>query len=146
MYIKLLVDGSPSGDVIQSNSVTEGHARWFPKEKPTDPNPIQEYVEGTPVGDVDNGFHQTWTLQNKTFSTSDEETAANTLHANIKWEVIRSERKHRLEMTDWEIIKHQELGTSIPESLKTYRQALRDITNQSDPFDITWPTKPDGYA
>ena len=49
-------------------------------------------------------------------------------------------------MTDWEIIKHQELGTSIPESLKTYRQALRDITNQSDPFDITWPTKPDGYA
>ena len=127
MYIKLLVDGSPSGDVIQSNSVTEGHARWFPKEKPTDPNPIQEYVEGTPVGDVDNGFHQTWTLQNKTFSTSDEETAANTLNANIQWEVIRSERKHRLDMT-------------------VYRQALRDITNQSDPFDITWPTKPDGYA
>ena len=25
---------------------------------------------------------------------------------------------------------------------KTYRQALRDITKQSDPDNITWPTKP----
>ena len=26
---------------------------------------------------------------------------------------------------------------------KTYRQALRDLpTTQSDPFNITWPTKP----
>ena len=39
-----------------------------------------------------------------------------------------------------------EKGTAISESIKTYRQALRDITDQSDPFDITWPAKPDGYA
>jgi hypothetical protein len=23
-----------------------------------------------------------------------------------------------------------------------YRQALRDVTTQTDPFSITWPTKP----
>jgi len=146
MYIKKIVDGSPSGDVITSNVVPSGHAIWHPVDKPSDPNPIQEYVEDTPEGDVDNGFYQTWTLQNKSFSTSDEEAAANTLHNNIQWEIIRGERKHRLEMTDWEITKHTEKGTAIPESLKTYRQALRDITDQSDPFDITWPAKPDGYA
>ena len=146
MYIKKIVDGSPSGDVITSDVVPSGHAIWHPVEKPSDPNPIQEYVEDTPEGDVDNGFYQTWTLQNKTFSTSDEETAANTLHNNIQWDEVRSERNHRLAQTDWEITKHTENGTAIPESLKTYRQELRDITDQADPFDITWPTKPDGYA
>jgi len=25
---------------------------------------------------------------------------------------------------------------------QTYRQSLRDITNQSDPYDITWPNIP----
>ena len=146
MCIRKLVDGSPSGDTIFSKDVPSGYARWYPIDKPVDPNPIQEYVEGTPDGDVDNGFHQIWTLQNKTFSTSDEETTANNLHTQNQWSVIRGERKYRLEMTDWEITKHTEKGTAIPESLKTYRQALRDITDQADPFDITWPAKPDGYA
>jgi hypothetical protein len=31
----------------------------------------------------------------------------------------------------------------ITEEWRTYRQALRDITNQSSPFTITWPTKPE---
>jgi len=30
----------------------------------------------------------------------------------------------------------------MPANVKTYRQALRDITKQSDPFDITWPDDP----
>jgi hypothetical protein len=37
-------------------------------------------------------------------------------------------------------------GTDVPEAIKTtwntYRQALRDITTQTDPDNITWPTKP----
>ena len=31
---------------------------------------------------------------------------------------------------------------TMSDSIKTYRQALRDITTQSDPFSITWPTEP----
>ena len=146
MYIRQLVGGSPSGDVILSNTVPEGYARWYPAEKPSDPNPIQEYVEGTPDGNVTDGFYQTWTLQNKTFDTPEEQTAANTLHTNIKWSIIRGERNSRLAQTDWEVVKHKELGTTVPAAVTTYRQALRDITDQSDPFNITWPTKPDGYA
>jgi len=146
MFIRQIVDGAPSGDTIFSKEVPSGYARWYPVDKPVDPNPIQEYVEDTPDGDVDNGFHQIWTLQNKTFSTSDEETAANNLHTLNQWEVIRGIRKQLLETTDWEIVKHQELGTTVPTDIATYRQALRDITDQSDPFNITWPTKPAGYA
>lgn len=146
MYIKLLVDGSPSGDVILSNTVPEGYARWYPVEKPGDPNPIQEYVEGTPDGNATDGFYQTWTLQNKTFATDEEQTAANNLHTSLKWSEIRGQRNLLIAQTDWEVIKHKELGTTVPAAVTTYRQALRDITDQSDPFNITWPTKPDGYA
>ena len=38
---------------------------------------------------------------------------------------------------------HKELGTNIPSAMKTYRQALRDITDSATSLDdVTWPTKP----
>ena len=56
---------------------------------------------------------------------------------------LRDERNRRLAETDWEIVKHKELGTNIPAALKTYRQALRDLpANTSDPANPTWPVKP----
>ena len=56
---------------------------------------------------------------------------------------LREERNKRLGDTDWEITKHKELGTNIPTALKTYRQALRDITNSATSLDdVTWPEKP----
>ena len=56
---------------------------------------------------------------------------------------LREERNKRLADTDWEITKHKELGTNIPTALKTYRQALRDITNSATSLDdVTWPEKP----
>jgi hypothetical protein len=35
-----------------------------------------------------------------------------------------------------------DVNISTKESWAIYRQALRDITNQADPFNITWPTPP----
>jgi len=56
---------------------------------------------------------------------------------------LRQERDRRLAATDWEIIKHKELGTTIPAALKTYRQELRDLpANTSDPANPSWPVKP----
>ena len=56
---------------------------------------------------------------------------------------LREERNKRIADTDWEITKHKELGTNIPTALKTYRQALRDITNSATSLDdVTWPEKP----
>ena len=58
-------------------------------------------------------------------------------------EALREERNKKLAETDWEITKHKELGTNIPTALKTYRQALRDITNSATSLDdVTWPEKP----
>jgi len=58
------------------------------------------------------------------------------------WRGVRSERNSILAESDYMVIKAAEAGTTIASDWATYRQALRDITNQSDPFDITWPTKP----
>ena len=56
---------------------------------------------------------------------------------------LRSERNRLLAETDWEIVKHKELGTNIPAALKSYRAALRDLpANTSDPANPTWPVKP----
>tara|TARA_R100000329_G_scaffold150723_1_gene144431 strand:- start:2702 stop:3136 length:435 start_codon:yes stop_codon:yes gene_type:complete len=55
-----------------------------------------------------------------------------------QWSNIRDERDNLLLETDWRASG----DLTISNDWKTYRQALRDITTQSDPFNITWPTKP----
>jgi hypothetical protein len=56
-----------------------------------------------------------------------------------QWTVVRAERNRLLADCDW---------TQLPDASAdaaawaVYRQALRDITDQSDPFNIQWPIKP----
>lgn len=59
-----------------------------------------------------------------------------------QWESVRTQRNKLLQETDWIVIKHNESGDLMPEEWKIYRQNLRDITNQDDPFNIIWPSKP----
>ena len=57
-----------------------------------------------------------------------------------QWELVRSIRAKKLAESDW-----TQLGdspTASKQAWKTYRQALRDITTQRDPFNIVWPTPP----
>ena len=57
--------------------------------------------------------------------------------------VLREERNQKLAETDWLVTKHSEEGTPVPEEWKTYRQALRDITNEYEKQeDVVWPEKP----
>lgn len=57
-----------------------------------------------------------------------------------QWGVVRQTRDELLSKSDW---------TQLPDApdeskaaWATYRQALRDITNQPDPTDIEWPVRP----
>ena len=57
--------------------------------------------------------------------------------------MLREERNKKLAATDWIVTKAFETGSSVPESWKTYRQALRDITISTQSiFSVTWPTEP----
>lgn len=70
------------------------------------------------------------------------DAAAAELVTENAWSDLRTKRDQLLASTDWEIVKHKELGTTIPAALKTYRQELRDLpANTSDPSSPTWPVK-----
>lgn len=59
-----------------------------------------------------------------------------------KWVGIRIQRNRKLQESDWVITKASETGVAVSDDWKTYRQALRDVPTQSDPDNLTWPTKP----
>ena len=57
-----------------------------------------------------------------------------------EWPLVRADRDRRLLACDWTQLPDVPLATK--EAWATYRQALRDITEQPDPFNITWPVVP----
>ena len=61
----------------------------------------------------------------------------------MQWNIIRAERNNLLARTDWWAKKAAETGDTISAEQHAYRQALRDITTQADPFNPVWPTKPE---
>lgn len=67
-------------------------------------------------------------------TTAEEQTAL----TNSQWESIRDQRDNLLKQTDWRASS----DLTLSDEWKTYRQSLRDITTQSDPYNITWPIIP----
>ena len=58
-----------------------------------------------------------------------------------QWNEVRETRKPLLATADVEINKLIDAGASTA-LWSAYRQALRDITLQADPFNVAWPTPP----
>ena len=57
-----------------------------------------------------------------------------------EWPVVRAQRNALLSASDWTQLPDVPLATK--EAWAAYRQALRDVTMQSDPFAIDWPVAP----
>jgi len=57
---------------------------------------------------------------------------------DTQWQVIRIQRNQMLKDSDWTQLIDSPVDK---ETWATYRQALRDITKQTDPFNINWPTQ-----
>ena len=68
----------------------------------------------------------------------DTTTEEQTVLKNNKWEKVRTTRNQLLANTDWRASS----DLTLSDEWKTYRQALRDVPTQSDPYNITWPTEP----
>ena len=60
--------------------------------------------------------------------------------------LLREKRNTLLSETDWIVTKAKETGTTIPTAWKTYRQALRDITENLTTVEevnaVVFPDKP----
>ncbi len=89
-------------------------------------------IEGTPTL-IDGKYYQNWIQTNATeFEISQR--------LEDKWFEIREIRNQLLIECDWTQLS--DISTEIKNLWSNYRQDLRDITNQTNPFNITWPVKP----
>jgi hypothetical protein len=88
--------------------------------------------EGTPIL-IDGKYYQNWIVANAT------ESEINYKLEN-QWEEIRLIRNQLLSESDWTQLG--DVSQTIKDVWTTYRQQLRDVTNQQNPFNIEWPVKP----
>lgn len=58
----------------------------------------------------------------------------------VLWKDIKQRRNSLLLASDWTQLPDVPIATK--EAWATYRQQLRDITDQPDPFNVVWPTPP----
>jgi hypothetical protein len=89
-------------------------------------------IEGTPTL-IDGIYYQNWIQTNAT----EEEIS---YRLENQWEEIRVQRNQLLSECDWTQLA--DVSTEIKSNWTVYRQSLRDITSQSNPFNINWPVKP----
>lgn len=73
------------------------------------------------------------------FNYTTKQWVANTDKA---WEAARQRRSSLLMQTDWRVTKALETGDTLAQDWLDYRQALRDITLQTDPLALVWPVEP----
>ena len=88
--------------------------------------------EGTPTL-IDGVYYKSW---NQTSATEEEIS----YRLENQWELIRIERNQLLAECDWTQLS--DVSQTIKDLWTIYRQQLRDITNQQNPFNIEWPVKP----
>lgn len=60
----------------------------------------------------------------------------------IQWAVVRTKRDDLLSMSDVFVVRSYEKNEPVPQETVEYRQALRDVTKQANPFNIAWPSTP----
>jgi hypothetical protein len=77
-----------------------------------------------------------WTQNYIVTNLSADESAAK---VGAQWPVIRAERNKLLAACDWTQLPDAPVDAA---AWTTYRQALRDITTQANPFTIVWPESP----
>jgi hypothetical protein len=77
-----------------------------------------------------------WT---QNYVVTDLDADASAAKVGAQWAVVRAERNKLLAACDWTQLSDASADAAV---WATYRQALRDITDQANPFNIVWPVKP----
>ena len=82
---------------------------------------------------IDGKYYQNWVQVDAPQSEIEQ-------RVEDKWFEIRELRNQLLQECDWTQLS--DIPTETKNLWSSYRQELRDITNQSNPFNINWPVKP----
>lgn len=96
--------------------------------------PLKNVSEGIPIK-VGEDYYENWVVTDCT----PEEIVDRT---NRQWHDVRYQRNQYLSQCDWTQLPDSPLTPEKKQEWAVYRQSLRDVTLQPDPFNITWPIKP----
>ena len=97
--------------------------------------PVVDYTQAVTEADpqqINGKWVQVWTVSNRTAAEIAQIEAD-------QWANIRSERNAKLADCDWTQLPDAPVDAA---AWAAYRQELRDITEQTDPFNIVWPEEP----
>jgi len=78
----------------------------------------------------------------QTYQITDADSETIEKRKEIKWAEVRTTRNTLLSESDWTQFQDSPITGSTLTEWQTYRQSLRDVTSQSDPYNIVWPTIP----
>jgi hypothetical protein len=137
--------------IANQDLVIKDHTEWFPNTSFGDRGPTPDWI-------AEEGYYiiSAWKPHDRATEklvsaaphlfdgmcciVDVEPLTAEELQSRIdtQWAVIRSQRNQMLKDTDWTQVEDSPVDKA---AWATYRQALRDITTQDDPFSIVWPTQ-----
>ena len=83
-----------------------------------------------------------YTDEDGVHTAAEQEVAYKAQKDKDQWSSVRANRNAKLAACDWWVTKAAETNATIGVEQHAYRQALRDITQQADPFNIIWPIEP----
>lgn len=114
----------------------EGFDGWYVVEDNTD---LPEYDKATEKLEFSRFFNATKVIGQ--YSVVDLSIAEKAAVKEARKQEVRYHRDNTLNSTDYLMTSDlfNSFSASDQEKIVEYRQALRDLTNQSDPFNITWP-------
>ena len=138
--------------IANENLIVKDHTEWFPNTSFGDRGPSLDWI-------AEAGYYVTSVWKPYDHATqklvpanphlfdgmcclvdveplTDEELQA---RVDTQWQVIRTQRNQMLKDSDWTQVADAPVDKT---AWATYRQALRDITTQTDPFNVNWPSAP----
>ena len=110
------------------------------------PGAPDQSKHGGPNGDpgrtihvqVPDGMDPKFVSSDENFALT-EDTAAKDA---AKWDEVRGARDQKLAACDWTQVSDSPLDAGKKTEWATYRQELRDVPDQADPHNISWPVVP----
>jgi hypothetical protein len=119
---------------VLTNEVLESFDVYYVEPTKYTDDYTKNIEEGTPILS-DSSYIQVWNITDAT----EEEILAK---LEEKWVEVRIMRDALLAQSDWTQFQDSPISGTTLVAWQTYRQSLRDVTSQPNPFNLSWPAKP----
>lgn len=111
-------------------------------EVPSPEHTIFQRVDYDGIQLINGTWTEVWSIHPK-YDDPTEQSAWEAECLDVQWGIVRTERNRLLTETDYIDLPNTPVTTDCKNNFLIYRQSLRNITQQTDPYNITWPQQPE---